>query len=86
MTREIIDQGGYGGYQAWSENGFEKSGAPAANRQADPASPTTNGRVWCRSRKIGNCDNIINPLQGLSETHVRGTIGQNKCVKTRSQS
>jgi hypothetical protein len=23
MTREIIDQGGYGGYQAWSENGFE---------------------------------------------------------------
>jgi hypothetical protein len=23
IMRQIIDQSGYGGYQAWSENGFE---------------------------------------------------------------
>ena len=49
---------------------------------ANPESVTiTNGGVWCRSKKIGKCDNIINPLQGLSEKPVDGGIGQTKASK-----
>jgi len=47
---------------------FRNSRSLAAKPES---SPITNGGVWCKSRKSGKCDNIINPLQGLSDRPVR---------------